>query len=46
MEEELEDPEVPLGDAPATGDTNNVVPFMAMMIFALCGLAAARRKFN
>ena len=42
----LEEPEFPLGDAPATGDTNNVVPFMAMMIFALCGLADARRKFN
>ena len=46
VEDELEDPEIPLGDAPATGDANNAVPFMALMMFALCGLVITRRKFN
>jgi len=44
--EELDDPEIPLGDAPATGDTNNAVPFMALMLAAIAGLAITRRKFN
>ena len=44
--EEIPEPEVPLGDAPRTGDTNNAVPFMALMMFALCGLVVTRRKFN
>ena len=46
VEDELEDPEIPLGDAPATGDANNAVPFMVLMMFALCGLVVTRRKFN
>ena len=46
MEEELEDPEVPLGDAPATGDSANAVPFMALLAAAIGGLAITRRKFN
>ena len=44
--EEIEEPEIPLGDAPKTGDTTNAVPFMALMMFALCGLVITRRKFN
>ena len=44
--EEIEEPEVPLGDAPRTGDTNNAVPFMALMLFAMAGLAVTRRRFN
>ena len=43
---EIEEPEVPLGDAPRTGDTTNAVPFMALMLFAMAGLAATRRRFN
>ncbi len=45
-DEELDEPEIPLGDAPATGDANNTAPFMALMLFALAGLAITRRKFN
>ena len=44
--EELDDPEIPLGDAPATGDTNNAVPFMALLLAAIVGLVITRRKFN
>ena len=44
--EEIPDPEIPLGDAPATGDAANAVPFMVLMMFALCGLVVTRRKFN
>ena len=44
--EEIEEPEIPLGDAPKTGDETNAVPFMALMMFALCGLVITRRKFN
>ena len=44
--EEIPEPEIPLGDAPATGDAANAVPFMALMLFALCGLVVTRRKFN
>ncbi len=44
--DELEDPEIPLGDAPATGDTNNAAPFMALLLVAIVGLAITRRKFN
>ena len=44
--EPIEEPEVPLGDAPKTGDETNAVPFMALMMFALCGLVITRRKFN
>ena len=44
--EEIPEPEVPLGDAPRTGDTNNAVPFMALMLFAMAGLAVTRRRFN
>lgn len=44
--DELEDPEIPLGDAPATGDTNNAAPFMALMLAAIAGLVITRRKFN
>ncbi len=44
--EEIPEPEVPLGDAPATGDAANAVPFMVLMMFALCGLVVIRRKFN
>ena len=44
--EEIPEPEVPLGDAPATGDAANAVPFMVLMMFALCGLVVTRRKFN
>ena len=45
-EEVIEEPEIPLGDAPKTGDETNAVPFMALMMFALCGLVITRRKFN
>ena len=45
-EEVIEEPEIPLGDAPKTGDTTNAVPFMALMMFALAGLVITRRKFN
>ncbi|MBQ2036236.1 MAG: LPXTG cell wall anchor domain-containing protein, partial [Peptococcaceae bacterium] len=44
--EEIEEPEVPLGDAPRTGDATNAVPFMALMLFAMAGLVATRRRFN
>lgn len=44
--DELEDPEIPLGDAPATGDTNNAAPFMALLLAAIAGLVITRRKFN
>ncbi len=44
--DELEDPEIPLGDAPATGDTNNAAPFMALLLVAIAGLVITRRKFN
>ena len=44
--EPLDDPEIPLGDAPATGDTNNAAPFMALMLFAAAGLVITRRKLN
>ncbi len=44
--EEIPEPEIPLGDAPATGDAANAVPFMVLMMFALCGLVVTRRKFN
>jgi len=44
--EPLDEPEIPLGDAPATGDTNNAAPFMALMLFAVAGLVITRRKFN
>ena len=44
--EEIPEMEVPLGDAPRTGDTNNAVPFMALMLFAMAGLAVTRRRFN
>ena len=43
---EIEEPEVPLGDAPRTGDATNAVPFMALMLFAMAGLVATRRRFN
>ena len=43
---EIEEPEVPLGDAPRTGDATNAVPFMALMLFAMAGLAVTRRRFN
>ena len=45
-EEIVDEPEVPLGDAPRTGDTTDAVPFMALMMFAMAGLVATRRKFN
>ncbi len=44
--DELDDPEIPLGDAPATGDTNNAAPFMALLLAAIAGLVITRRKFN
>ena len=44
--DELEDPEIPLGDAPATGDTNNAAPFMALLLAAIAGLVITRRKIN
>ena len=43
---EIEEPEIPLGDAPATGDETNAVPFMALMMFAFAGLIITRRRFN
>lgn len=42
----LDEPEIPLGDAPATGDSANAVPFMALLLAAIIGLAITRRKFN
>ena len=45
-DEELGDPEIPLDDAPATGDTNNAAPFMALLLAAIAGLVITRRKFN
>ena len=44
--DELNDPEIPLGDAPATGDNNNAVPFVVLMMLAAAGLVITRRKFN
>lgn len=44
--DEFGDPEIPLGDAPATGDSANAVPFMALLLAAIIGLAITRRKFN
>ena len=44
--EPLDEPEIPLGDAPATGDTNNAAPFMVLLLAAIAGLVITRRKFN
>ncbi|MBO5428869.1 MAG: Cna B-type domain-containing protein, partial [Peptococcaceae bacterium] len=44
--EEIMEEEIPLGDAPRTGDVNDAMPFMAMMLFALTGMVITRRKFN
>jgi hypothetical protein len=44
--EEIFEEEIPLGDAPRTGDVNDAMPFMAMMLFALTGMVITRRKFN
>lgn len=44
--EEITEPEVPLGDAPKTGDTNNAVPFVALLLAAGAGLAITRKRFN
>ena len=41
-----EEPEVPLGDAPRTGDSSNAVPFVVLMMVAVAGLGITRRKFN
>jgi hypothetical protein len=44
--EEIFEEEIPLGDAPRTGDVNDAMPFIAMMLFALTGMVITRRKFN
>ncbi len=44
--DELNDPDIPLGDAAATGDTNNAVPYVVLMMFAFAGLVFTRRRFN
>ncbi len=44
--DELDEPEIPLGDAPATGDANNAAPLMALLLAAIAGLVITRRKFN
>ena len=45
-EVEIDEPEVPLGDAPQTGDNSNTIPFVVLMLAAVCGLVVTRRKFN
>ncbi len=42
---EMEQP-IPLGDAPKTGDANNAIPFVVLMMMAGLGLVVTRRKFN
>ena len=36
--------EEPLGDAPDTGDTNNAVPYVVLMLAAAAGLVLTRRS--
>ena len=43
---EIGEPQVPLGDAPKTGDANNAIPFVVLMMMAGLGLVVTRRKFN
>ena len=43
---EIAEPEVPLGDAPKTGDTAPMVAFAGLMAAAVVGLVITRRKFN
>ena len=45
-EVEIDEPEVPLGDAPQTGDNSNTIPFVVLMLAAVCGLVVTRRKLN
>ncbi|MBR2008952.1 MAG: LPXTG cell wall anchor domain-containing protein, partial [Peptococcaceae bacterium] len=42
----IEEEDIPLGDAPPTGDNTNAVPFMVMMALAAVGLVITRRRFN
>ena len=44
--EDIDDPEAPLGDAPKTGDTTRVLPFVMLMIAALAGMVVTRKKLN
>lgn len=43
---EIAEPEVPLGDAPKTGDAAPMVAFVGLMAAAVVGLVITRRKFN
>ena len=43
---EIAEPEVPLGDAPKTGDAAPTVAFVGLMAAAVVGLVITRRKFN
>ena len=43
---EIIDEEVPLGDVPQTGDTENVLGFIGMMLAAVAGLVTTRKRFN
>ena len=46
IEEEIIDEEVPLGDVPQSGDTENVLGFIGMMLAAVAGLVTTRKRFN
>ena len=43
---EIDGEQVPLGDAPKTGDTAPTVAFAGLMAAAVVGLIITRRKFN